>query len=100
MDTPAIFFDDELSREPARPSESVARIISAEEDPDAPAWSIGPPTDEPDGHEMQFFEPSPGDLKEEQVEELIRKRVGESSVSQGCRKSLLETILNRRKFFF
>ena len=59
LDTPAIFFDDELSREPAKSSESVARISSAEEDPDAPAWSIGPPTDEPDGHEMQFFEPSP-----------------------------------------
>ena len=37
LDTPAIFFDDELSREPARSSEYVARISSAEEDPGAPA---------------------------------------------------------------
>jgi transposase len=42
-------------------------IRSGEEDPDAPPWSTGAPVEDPDGHEYQFFNAAPGDLKEEEV---------------------------------
>ena len=59
----------------------------------------GPPTEEPEGHEFQYFDPAPGDLKEEEVKALIHKRIEESSVKPSRRAALLEIVMNRRGAF-
>jgi hypothetical protein len=81
------------------PFTDVDLIISGEEGSDAPPWSFGAPTEDPEGHEWQYYDPAPGDLKEEEVQALIHKRVEESSVDPARRAALLETILNRKEAF-
>ena len=80
----ALFLDETLDRQPPGshrggrdPFLDVDLILSGEESPDAPPWSTGPPTEEPEGHEFQYFDPAPGDLKEEEVKALIHKRIEE-----------------------
>jgi hypothetical protein len=77
----------------------VGVIRSGEELPDAPPWSTVVPRDESDGHEWQFYDPAPGELKEEEVQDLIRLRVQESSVAPELRPALLQVIMDRRRAF-
>ena len=73
--------------------------MSGEEGLDPEPWSKGAPPEEPDGHSWQFFDPTPGELKEEEVEEWIRRRAQESSVAPALRDPLLNVILERKQAF-
>ena len=71
----ALLLDDEFDQQ-ARESDprgaedpflDVDLILNGEDGPEASPWSTGAPTEEPDGHEFQYFDQSPGELKEEEV---------------------------------
>ena len=83
----------------ARHPPVVGTIASEEAGEDPEPWSRGAPKEEPDGHEWQFFDPTPRELKEEEVQEWICQQVQESSVAQALQGSLLETILDRKRAF-
>jgi hypothetical protein len=56
---PSIFFDYIVDLEGGkRPPSFVGLIQSGEEGPGAIPWSTGPPREEPDGHEWQFYDPA------------------------------------------